>query len=107
MIKNAKAFLLVSFWEGFGIPVLEAMSFGVPVICSNAGSLPEITGNSAILINPKNHKQIALEIERVLKDKQLKSSLARKGKARAEMFDWQNCSKIILDTVINVVNRKN
>ncbi len=107
LIKNAKAFVMVSFWEGFGIPVLEAMSLGVPVICSNAGSLPEITNKTAILVDPKNHKQIAQEIERILNDKQLRTALIKKGKARAKVFDWQNCSKIILDTVISVANKKN
>jgi len=107
LIKNAKAFVMVSFWEGFGIPVLEAMSLGVPVICSNAGSLPEITDKAAILVDPKNPNQIAQQIEKVLKNNRLKTILIKRGKSRARMFDWQNCSKIILDTVINVASRKN
>ena len=107
LIKNAKAFVMVSFWEGFGIPVLEAMNLGVPVVCSNTGSLPEIAENSAILVNPKNISQIAHEIEKVLKNKRLRTSLIKRGRARAKMFDWQNCSKIILDTVIGVANKNN
>jgi len=101
LIKNANVFTLVSYWEGFGIPVLEAMSLGSPVVCSTAGALPEITGNAASLVNPKNYHQIADEIEKVLKNKQFRVSLIKRGKTRSKMFDWQTCSKIILNTIIS------
>ena len=66
LYKGAKCFALVSLYEGFGFPVLEAMSMGVPVVCSNSSSLPEVAGEAAILVDPKNVEDIKGGIEKIL-----------------------------------------
>jgi len=102
LIAGAKIFVLPSFWEGFGIPVLEAMDAGTPVVCSRAGSLPEITGRAAVLVNPNKVEDIARGIEKVLANPELRRQLIKNGKAQKRMFSWEKCSKIILDTLLKI-----
>lgn len=90
--KNAEALILPSFYEGFGIPVLEAMSAGIPVICSNVTSLPEVAGDAAILIDPKNPEDISKAMEKVL-DAETRRILIEKGNARAKEFSWQKTAQ--------------
>lgn len=81
-------FIFPSFYEGFGLPVLEAMACGVPVITSNKSSLPEIVGKAAILINPNNMLKIKQAIETVIHDKKLQKEMKRKSLAQASRFSW-------------------
>jgi len=99
-MKGAKIFILPSFWEGFGIPILEAMKAGTPVICSDRGALPEIAGKAALLANPHDPQDIAKKIDQVLTNKNLRQNLIKKGKERIKGFNWQKCSTIILKEVI-------
>ncbi len=105
LLKGAKVFVLPSFWEGAGIPALEAMAAGVPVVCSNQGALPEIANNAAVMINPYSPKNIAQGIKKALNNKDLRRKLIKMGKKRAKMFSWNKCSKIILETLINEIDR--
>jgi glycosyltransferase involved in cell wall biosynthesis len=77
--SQAEAFIYPSFYEGFGLPVLEAMTLGAPVITSNTSSLPEITGNSALLINPNNPMELADAMLSVIRDRVLRDNLIRLG----------------------------
>lgn len=98
-MKGASVFVMPSFWEGFGIPALEAMGAGTPLVCSNQGSLPEITKGSSLLVNPHKPDDIAKGIEKILKDKSLREKLIKNGKKQAKNFSWERCSRIILRTL--------
>lgn len=87
------AFIYPSFYEGFGLPVLEAMSCGAPVICSNTTSLPEVAGEAALKINPENISELASAIERVLNDKKMQEAMGNKGKIQAASFSWQQTAE--------------
>lgn len=86
---NAAAFIYPSHYEGFGLPVLEAMTLGAPVITSNTSSLPEVAGNAAILINPEDPQQLASAILQVIEDESLRKSLIEKGHRQATKFSWE------------------
>lgn len=86
---KADVFVYPSHYEGFGMPVLEAMTLGVPVITSNTSSLPEVAGDAAILIDPNDETSLAEAILKVISDSQLRSELVRKGKVRAQKYSWE------------------
>ncbi len=86
LMQGAKAFVFPSLYEGFGLPVMEAMSLGLPVITSNQSSLPEIAGDAAYFVNPYDVKEIAMAIHRLATDDALCDILSQKGKQRAEYF---------------------
>ncbi|MDY7014149.1 MAG: glycosyltransferase family 1 protein [Cyanobacteriota bacterium] len=90
---NADVFVYPSYYEGFGLPVLEAMTLGAPVITSNTSSLPEVAGDAAILIDPWKPMQLAEAIFRVIGDSNLRQSLISKGKERAKLFSWERTAK--------------
>jgi glycosyltransferase involved in cell wall biosynthesis len=81
-----------SLFEGFGIPLVEAMSCACPVVCSNATSLPEVAGDAALLVNPYDAEELADAIERVLGGSGLRSELVAKGLARARHFSWERAA---------------
>ncbi|MDN5200197.1 glycosyltransferase family 1 protein [Fulvivirgaceae bacterium BMA10] len=92
----ATAFLYPSFVEGFGLPILESMTCRTPVITSEITSMPEIAGDAAILVNPYQPEDIADNIQKLLTDKNLYTSLIEKGAARVNHFSFLNMSKEIL-----------
>ncbi|MFZ2970611.1 MAG: glycosyltransferase family 1 protein, partial [Minisyncoccia bacterium] len=98
----ADLFVYPSFYEGFGFPPLEAMSYGVPTITSNVSSLPEAVGDSAIMIDPYDHDELANAIENVLCDRKLRDILIAKGRKRIKKFSWQNCARETLETLTSV-----
>ncbi|HEX2160330.1 MAG TPA: glycosyltransferase family 1 protein [Thermoleophilaceae bacterium] len=85
----ATAFVFPSLYEGFGLPVLEAMRRGVPVACSNRSSLPEVAGDAALTFDPEDGAAIGAAIVRLLKDEPLRARLRRDGPAQAGRFDWE------------------
>lgn len=85
----AKLFVFPSLYEGFGIPVLEAMASSVPVITSNVSSLPEVAGDAAILVDPKDIGGIAKNMIKILSDDHFKNELVRKGHTQAQKFTWE------------------
>lgn len=88
LMNRAIGLVFPSLWEGFGIPVLEAMACGTPVITSNISSLPEITGDAAILVDPYNLGEITAAMETVVGDAGVRSDLSRASLARASQFSW-------------------
>jgi glycosyltransferase involved in cell wall biosynthesis len=92
-----------SFYEGFGLPPLEAMTCGTPIIASNVSALPEVVGDAAILIDPHDVEGLTVAMWRVLTDQDLRASLAAKGLKRAKMFSWQRAAQETLDLYRRVV----
>jgi len=97
LYNGASAFVYPSLYEGFGLPVVEAMACGVPVVTSNVSSLPEVAGDAAILINPYSVDELADGIWRILSDEELRTQCIKKGIERAKLFTWERCAKNTLD----------
>jgi len=89
IIHGAIALVFPSLWEGFGLPVLEAMACGTPVITSNLSSLPEVAGEAAILINPYSITEITAAMQMIAEDLQMRSHLSTQGINRASQFSWE------------------
>lgn len=89
LYNGATTFIFPSSYEGFGLPILEAMACGTPVITSNVSALPEVAGDAACLIEPRNPEQLAAAIEAVLSDPHLQRRLREGGLARAHAFSWE------------------
>jgi len=88
LINQAIALVFPSLWEGFGLPVLEAMACGTPVITSNLASLPEVTGDAALLVNPYDVGEMTAAMHDVATDSALRSHLSTLGLVRASQFSW-------------------
>jgi glycosyltransferase involved in cell wall biosynthesis len=93
IISRAISLVFPSLWEGFGLPVLEAMACGTPVITSNLASMPEVAGDAAILIDPYNMNQLTDAMKMVGEDFQLRSKLRQAGLVRAQQFSWEKTGK--------------
>jgi len=111
LYSEAELFVFPSLFEGFGMPVLEAMRHCTPVVSSNTASLPEVVGEAAILINPYNTGEIAEAMYRLLKDQALRGSLVKKGLNRIKRFSWEKTAKQTLkvyeETVMTKRNSQN
>jgi glycosyltransferase involved in cell wall biosynthesis len=88
LYSRAEVFVYPSLFEGFGLPVLEAMACGCPVISSNTSSIPEVSGGAALLIDPYKVEEIAAAINKVVLDDRLREEMILKGLKRAEFFKW-------------------
>ena len=96
LYKNASLFVYPSLYEGFGIPILEAMSSGVPVICSNTSSMPEVAGDAALLIRPDEPIPIAEAMHSMLTSTDLREEKIRLGYLQAEKFSWDKSAEKLM-----------
>ena len=92
----AEAFVFPSLYEGFGLPVLEAMARGVPVACSDASSLPEVAGDAALLFDPREEAAISASLQRLLGDRELRERLIERGRERVRAFTWERTAQLTL-----------
>lgn len=97
LYKNALCVIQPSYYEGFGIPVLEAQQLGAPVICSDAGPLPEVAGDGALLFPPREPKKLADAIVQLERDAVFRSALIERGRRNAERFSWERTAAATLD----------
>ena len=89
--RNARMLLYTSKYEGFGLPILEAMANGCPVICSAVSSMPEVAGNAGLLVNPESPEQVAAAIKELMENDDTWLRLQREGLERADIFSWEAC----------------
>ena len=101
----ASVFVFPSFYEGFGIPVLEGMACGVPVVTSNVSSMPEVGGDAAIYFNPYDEKDMAEKIRQVLDDKQLRKTMIAKGLEKVKEYSWDKCARETLKVYEKVLSK--
>lgn len=109
LYARARAFIYPSTFEGFGMPVLEAMAAGIPVACSGIAPLREIGGDAALFFDPENEHEIAEALDRIMSDESLRARLAQAGPARAREFTWRRSAERTLAvlTAPNALNRIN
>jgi glycosyltransferase involved in cell wall biosynthesis len=98
LYEGASVLVMPSFEEGFGIPVLEAMTLGVPVVAARRGSLPEVLGDAGLLVDPTKPAEIADAITRILNDHESAAQCAARGIARSAQFRWEATARRVYDT---------
>ncbi len=97
LYKDALCFVLPSLYEGFGLPILEAMKYGCPVITSNVSSMPEAGGDAALYVDPENVSDIAEKIEKLITDEKLRAELIEKGYKQVKKFSWEDTARKTLE----------
>jgi glycosyltransferase involved in cell wall biosynthesis len=99
LLSGARLFVFPPLYEGFGLPVLEAMACGTPVVCSKVSSLPEVAGDAAVLVDPLDVEELATAMERVLGDEKLRAGLIERGFEQVRKFSWERCARETLDVL--------
>ncbi|MBL7064272.1 MAG: glycosyltransferase family 4 protein, partial [Anaerolineae bacterium] len=98
LYRGAALFAFPSLYEGFGLPVLEAMACGVPVVCSKTSSLPEVAGDAPLLVDPLDADGLAEALARVLENADLRQRMITRGLAQAARFTWDQAARRLLST---------
>jgi len=106
LYAGADAFVFPSLFEGFGLPVLEAMSCGIPVACSNVSSMPEVAGDAALLFDPEDERSIEQALTTLLTDKGTQQDLVRRGLQRSKTFSWQRTAELTAETLRRTAREK-
>ena len=106
LYSAATALVFPSLEEGFGMPILEAMSCGLPVITSNCSAMPEVAGDAAALVDPRNVSEISEAMRRVAEDEALVTDLRRRGRERAASFSWARCARETWQVYQEAVGRR-
>jgi len=99
LYRSAEALIFTSLYEGFGLPLLEAMACGTPVVTSNVTAMPEVAGDAALLVNPTSAEQICEAMKQVVRDTNLRKELREKGLARAAQFSWASTAAGVLEVL--------
>ena len=102
--RAALMFVFPSLFEGFGLPVLEALACGTPVITSNASSLPEVAGDAAVLIDPHDTESLVSAMQRLLNDPELRAALSAAGPKQARQFPWSRTAAETTQVYRDVLN---
>ena len=102
LMQGAELFCFPSFYEGFGMPPLEAMACGVPTVVSDRASLPEAVGDAALITDPDSPESICGAIKRILTDEALKTSLKQKGVLQADKFTWEASAEVLIKLISNI-----
>ena len=103
LYSNALGLIFPSYYEGFGLPILEAMHCGCPVLCARATSLPEVAGEAALFFDPTNASDMANAIDWVVSDPQLRNDLIQKGYQRAKDFSWRITASRTIDVLLTAI----
>jgi glycosyltransferase involved in cell wall biosynthesis len=101
---SAFALLFASRFEGFGIPIIEAMKCGVPVITSNTSSMPEVAGNAGLLVDPDSIDSICEAMKRISADEKLRADFSTRGIERAMAFSWDNSAQLFWKSIEKTVS---
>ncbi|MCK4701230.1 MAG: glycosyltransferase family 4 protein, partial [Bacteroidales bacterium] len=104
IISSATVMTFVSHYEGFGIPVLEAMQCGIPVIASNTTSIPEVAGDAALYISPGKPETILEAMKKITEDFKLRENLIKKGFVQSRKFSWEKTAKALWESIEKVLN---
>jgi glycosyltransferase involved in cell wall biosynthesis len=106
LYEGARLLVQPSFEEGFGLPVLEAMTLGVPVIAANRGALPEVLGDAGLVVDPEQPAQLASALERMIDDEAFAAACAAKGVLRARQFRWDLTARRVYETYCMAIERR-
>jgi glycosyltransferase involved in cell wall biosynthesis len=101
----AKLFVYPSFYEGFGLPTIEAMACGIPVITSNRTSIPEVVGENAALIDPENYEELCEAMINIISDEKLYDKLSKSGIERSKQFSWKKTAEQTLNIYGKIINK--
>jgi len=104
LLREADLFLFPTFFEGFGLPILEAFASGVPVVTSNTTALPEVAGAAALLVNPKKPREIADACQKVINNDKFRKELIQKGAKRVSEFSWPKTAEETLKVLLEVAD---
>ncbi len=104
LYNSAKVLVLPSFYEGFGLTLLESMAHGTPVVASNVSSIPEVVGDAGLLVNPEDPEDIAGKIHQIITDTKLYQKLATAGLSRSKQFSWRSVAKSTFDVYMKALN---
>lgn len=104
LYAGARLFAFPSLYEGFGLPVLEALSSGVPVVCSNSSSLPEVVGDAALMCAPQDVDALTVNLRRALEDEVWRTTAIQEGLRHAATFSWQRCARETVEVYRKVMN---
>lgn len=103
LMKFARALVLVSYYEGFGVPIIEAMQLGTPVITSNTTSLNEIAADAALKVNPENTNEIAVAMKTIYNNPEIRNTLIDKGWEQSRKFSWDECANHLWEGILKLL----
>ncbi len=105
-LSQSYGLVFASLYEGFGLPILEAFSTKTPVITSNCSSMPEVAGDAALLIDPRDIREMAEAIKRLCLDRQIREELIERGKKRLNVFSWEKSAKKTLEVYRRLIRKR-
>lgn len=104
LMASASALVYVPFFEGFGIPILEAFKSEIPVISSNTSSLPEVYGDAALAVNPSSTNEIEDAMQVIVSNKELRNNLVERGKIQLQKYSWQKTADLLWQSMLKTIN---